>query len=220
MQKTALITGSESFGKYMINPAKWIALYADGKIIAGHKMYSLVFPTTTLFPVGVEDPGTTIVKKAIEINASVIISFGLASEAKGFRMERSGYNWIENIKYCQPYENYHSLDTNRPSKEQIKIDLSQWDLTLMKRLFNKKRIPLDPKISDDPGRFSCNSWIYRTVIAMEKHKLLTPYLFVHSACTEETIELISDFPRNKKTIISKEYLLKALEILLRSYKSK
>lgn len=217
--KTALVTGSESFGKYMINPAKWIALYADGKIIAGHKIFSLVFPTSTLLPTGVEDTGTTIVKKAIEINASVILSFGLASEAKGFRMERSGYNWIENIKYCQPYENYHPLDADNPPKEQVQTDLTQWDLDLIKKLFNEKKLPLDPRISDDPGRFSCNSWIYRTVVAMKKLNYSIPYLFVHSACTEETIEFIPDFPRDKKTIIAKEDLAKALEIFLLSYKS-
>ncbi|MFH0773589.1 MAG: hypothetical protein V1922_04740 [bacterium] len=217
MQKIALITGSESFGKYVINPAKWLALAAEGKTIAGHKIVSLVFPTTTLLPNGVENPGTTIVNTAIKIKANVIISFGLASEAKGFRIERSGYNWIENIPYCQPYENFHSLDTSRPAKEQIQIDMSQWNMTLLKELFEKNKLPLDPQISDDPGRFSCNSWIYRTLVALKKVNVKTPYLFIHSACTEEAVELIPDFPRNKKIVIPKKYLLKALEILLQSY---
>lgn len=215
--KIALITGSESFGKYMINPAKWLALYANGKTIAKHKIFSLIFPTTTLLPGGVEDPGTTIVKKAVEIKANVIISFGLASEAKGFRIERSGYNWIENIPYCQPYENFHALTIERPAKEQIQIDMSQWNFNLIKKNFKEKNLPLDPRISDDPGRFSCNSWIYRTLIALKKTNIRIPYLFVHSACTEETIEFIPNFPRDKKTIIPKEYLPQALEILLQTY---
>ena len=201
----------------MINPSKWLAVYANGRMIAGHKIFSIIFPTTTLLPSGVEDPGTTIVKKAIEIKADVIISFGLASEAKGFRIERSGYNWIENIPYCQPYEIFHVLDIKRPAKEQIRIDMSQWNLELIKKLCIEKNLPIDPKISDDPGRFSCNSWIYRTLIALKKLNVKIPYLFVHSACTEETIELIPDFPRDKKTVIPKEYLPRALEIFLQSY---
>src|SRR3989339_663820 len=207
MQKTALITGSESFGRYLMNPAKWLALTAEGKIIAGHKISSLVFPTTIMIPPHAEDSGATIVKKAQEMKASVILSFGLASEAKGFRLERSGYNWIFNEKYCPVYENNYPIDQVKPSREKLQIDLSKWNLPLMKQLFQKEHIPLDPQISDDPGRFSCNSWIYRTLVAMKKYHLHIPYLFVHSACTEETIELIPDFPRDKKIVIPKEYLL-------------
>ena len=217
MQKIALITGSESFGKYMINPAKWLVLAAEGKIIAGHQIYSLVFPTTIMIPPHAEDSGTTIVKKAREIGASVILSFGLASEAKGFRIEKSGYNWIYNEKYCPSYENNYPIDPTRLSKEQVKVDLTKWNLPLLRQLFQKENIPFDPQISNDPGRFSCNSWIYRTLIALKKFNTNIPYLFVHSACTEETIELMPDFPRDKKTVIPKEYLLKALEILLQSY---
>ena len=217
MIKTALITESESFGKYMINPSKWLALPADGKIIAGHKISSLVFPTTIMIPSHAEDSGTTIIKKALEINASVILSFGLASEAKGFRMERSGYNWIYNERYCPAYENNYPIVPERPSKEQLQIDLSRWNIDLITKLFQKEKIPLDQKISDDLGRFSCNSWIYRTLIAMKKFNVDIPYLFFHSACTEETIELMLDFPRNQKVVIPKEYLLKALEIFLKSY---
>lgn len=216
--KIALITGSESFGKYLNNPSKRLVLSAEGKIIAGHKIFSLVFPTTTLLPSGIEDPGETIVKKAMAIKADVIISFGLASEAKGFRIGRSGYNWIENLKYCQDYENFHPLTTTRPIKEQVQIDLSLWDIPLIQKLFAERGLPLDPSISDNAGRFSCNSWIYRTLVAKEKYRVNTPYLFVHSACTEEAIELMPDFPRDKKMIIPKEYLLKALEILLKTYK--
>ena len=215
--KTALLTSSETFGRYVFHPGKWLVTWADGKIISNHKIHSLVFPTTVMLPPGVEDSGTTIVKKAIEIKADVIITFGLASEIKGFRIERSGYNWIENLKYCQPYENYHPIDLNHSDKERVEIDLSWWNLDLIKKLFKEKGLPLDPNISDDPGFFSCNSWIYRTVLAIKKYNLTVPYIFIHTACTEETIELIPDFPRDKKMVIPKESTLKALEIFLRSY---
>ncbi len=85
-------------------------------------------------------------------------------------------------------------------------------------LFKEKKLPLDPVISDDPGRFSCNSWIYRTLIALKKYNINIPYLFVHTACTEESVEFIPDFPRDKKVLISKKYLPKALEIFLQSYR--
>lgn len=216
MAKKAIITGSESFGKYISNPSKWLAVYTDGKAIGNHKIHSLVFPSITRIPEGVEDAGTTIVKTAQTENANVIISFGLSSTVKGFRLERSATNWSEN-KYCQVYENGFPLETNYPPKEIVQIDLSLWDLPKMHRLFKENNLSLEEKISDDPGQYSCNSWIYRTIKAMEKLNYKVPFIFVHTACTEEAIELIPNFPRNEKITIKKEELVTALELLLQSY---
>lgn len=214
--KKAIVTGSETFGKYITNPTKWLALSADGKVIAGYEIHSFVFPSIVLLPEGMENPGETIVKKAQEIGADVILSFGMASEVKGFRLERSATNWIHNEKYLSPSENNKPLDSSQPEKEQITADLSSWDIEKMQKLFADAHIPFDSTISDDPGQYSCNSWIYRTLVAMKKKQLTIPYIFVHSACTEEAIELISDFDRENKQINKKEDLLKALEILLQT----
>lgn len=62
--KKAIITGSETFGKYITNPTKWLALAVDGKIIADYEIYSIVFPSIVLFPQRIENHGETIVKKA------------------------------------------------------------------------------------------------------------------------------------------------------------
>lgn len=214
--KKAIITGSETFGKYISNPTKWLALSVDGKIIADYEIHSLVFPSVVLTPKGMENHGETIVKKTQEINADAIISFGMASEVKGFRIERSGTNWIYNKKYLSPSENNQPLDSSQPKKEQMKADLSFWDIEKMQELFAKTHIPFESTISDDPGQYSCNSWIYRTLLAMKKKQLTIPYLFVHTACTEEAIELIPDFDRVNKQLNKKEDLLKALEIILQS----
>lgn len=217
MTKTAIITGSETFGRYTFNPSKWLAIFADGKVIAGHKIHSLVFPSITRIPEGAEDAGTTIVKTAQTENANVIISFGLSSVVKGFRIERSATNWSEN-KYCQIYENGFSLEVDYPPKEIVQIDLSRWDIPKMQRLFRENNLLLEEKISDDPGQYACNSWTYRTIKAMNKLNYQIPYLFVHTACTEESIELISDFPRDKKITIKKEDLIASLKLLLQCYK--
>lgn len=218
MHKTALVTGSESFGRYVNNPSKWLALAVDGKIISNHYLHSLIFPTVVRLPPEAENQGEVIVQKAIEIKASVILSFGLASEAKGFRFERSATNWISNLRYCLPYENNRPITESHPPKEQIHYDLSYWDFDQMKRLFTQRHVPLDPRISDDPGQFSCNSWMYRTYYALENHKCTIPYAFVHLPCTEDAIEFIPDFPRDKKLIISKPQILQGFEMLLRCYK--
>jgi len=216
--KTALITGFETFGKYLFNPSKWLALSTDGKNISDYKIHSLVFPSIVRFPDYAENPGETIVRKAQEIKADLIISFGMASEVKGFRIERSATNWIYNEKYCTDFENNNPLDHTKPAKEQIHNDLSHWNIEKMHKLFTEATIPFDANISDDPGQFCCNALIYRMLRAMQKEQLKIPYLFVHNACTKEAIELIPDFDRKNKTIIKKEDMKKALEIILQSYK--
>lgn len=217
---TALITGSETFGKYITNPTKWLALATDGKIINGHKIHTLVFPSVIRLPNDAENPGETIVKKAIEINADVIISFGMASGVKGFRIERTATNWIENKAYCTPYESKKPIDPSKLSHEKVQIDLTPWNLSKIKKDFEKKRIPYDSKISDNPGQYSCNGWIYRTIYALKKHNCKIPYLFVHTACTKKTIEFIPDFPMDKKVLIKEKDLLGALEVFLGTYTAK
>jgi len=88
----------------------------------------------------------------------------------------------------------------------------------MQRLFRENNLLLEEKISDDPGQYACNSWIYRTIKAMDKLNCHVPYLFIHTACTEESIELIPDFPGDKKITIKKEDLITSLELLLQCYK--
>ena len=216
--KKALITGSETFGKYITNPTKWLALSADGKVIAGYEIHSLVFPSVVLNPEGVENKGEATIRKAQEIGADVIISFGMASEVKGFRLEKTGVNWVYNKKYLSEKENNRPLEPSQPEKEKMEADLSHWDIEKMKELFVDANLPFESNISNDAGQYSCNSWIYRTLLAMNKQKLNIPYLFVHCACTEEAIEFIPDFDRVNKLLIKKEDMLKALEIIIQSYK--
>jgi len=219
VMKKALITGSETFGKYLANPTKWLALSANGKVIADYEIHSLVFPAVVLFPEGEENPGEVIVKKAQEINADVIISFGMASEVKGFRLEQTGINWIYNEKYLSSFENNRPVDPTEPEKEQLQTDLSSWNMQKMQELFTKANIPFESKISDDAGQYACNGWIYRTLLEIKKQKIKTPYVFVHCSCTEEAIELIPDFDRKNKLLIKKEDMLKELEIILQSHKN-
>jgi len=216
--KTALITGSETFGSYIANPTKWLALSAGGKQLAGYTIHSLVLPSVVLVPAGAEDPGIRIIKTAQSIGADVIVSFGMASDVPGFRIETSATNWIYNERYCTPDENNQPLDVSRPPKEQLDIDLSPWDFDKMKQLFDEAGLSLDPKISRDAGNYSCNSWMYRTLRAMEDMNAHIPLLFVHTACTQEAIELIPNFDKSK-TIIKKEDTLKALGLVLQSLKT-
>ncbi|MFA5843178.1 MAG: hypothetical protein WC882_05955 [Candidatus Gracilibacteria bacterium] len=214
--KVALITGSETFGDYIVNPTKWLALKMRGKVVCGHKIHSVVFPSIVRYPEDAETPGEMLVKKAIEIKADVILSFGLASGVKGFCIERTGTNWIENKAYCAPHEHKRLIDPSRPAHEKVQIDLNRWDFLKIKQELKKNKIPCESRISDNACNYSCNAWLYRIVCALKKHELNIPYLFTHVACTKKSIELIPRFSP-KKTIIKESDLVKALEIFLGAY---
>lgn len=214
--KIALVTGSETFGKYITNPTKWLALSADESTIANYEIHSLIFPSVVAVPEGMEDAGTAIVRKAQSIQAKAIISFGMSSDVHGFRIERSATNWVYNEKYLSQQENNHPLNSAYPDKEQLHIDLSMWDVHKMQTLFKQASVPFDPQISDNAGHYSCNSWMYRTLKAMEVMQVQIPYIFVHTACTQEAIELIPDFDKDHKLLIKKEDTRRALEFVLES----
>lgn len=215
--KNALITGSETFGDYITNPTKWLALTARSQVIQDHRIHSLVLPSIVRLPAEA-DHGEMIVQQALACQADVIISFGMASAVPGFRIERTATNWIENDRYCAPYENKQILRSTEPAHAAVQIDLRRWDIIKMKQEFTEHQLPFDEQISDDPGQYSCNGWIYRTVQALQRHHLTIPYLFVHIPCTEAAIEFIPDFPRNQKVLIKETDLLTGLDILLRSYR--
>jgi pyrrolidone-carboxylate peptidase len=186
-------------------------------VINGHKIHSLIFPSIVSLPKDVENHGETIVKKAIEIKADVIISFGMASAAQGFKIEEIASNWVESNKYCSSYENKKPINPLREAHEKVYIDLNLWNLAKIKKDFKKKKIPFDLDMSESDVQYSCNNWMYRTICALKNHKLKIPYLFVHVPCTKRAIEFIPDFPFNKKILIKENDMIKALEIFLGSY---
>ncbi|MEK6923734.1 MAG: hypothetical protein AABW54_00665 [Candidatus Micrarchaeota archaeon] len=212
--KTAIVTGIEPFGPYRFNPTAWLAEQVHGKVISGYKIHSIVLPSEVRPSEGGVDHGETIVRKAQEIGADVIISLGIASEVRGFRIECQGTNWAYNEKYLPKSENDRPLDMARPEKEVLKMDLRPWNVRFLKRQFEKAGLPLERKISDDAGKYSCNSIIYRTLLAKKRRGLKTPFLFVHVSCTPETVRQIKGFDE-RKHLNKKEDLLTALEIILR-----
>ena len=58
--------------------------------------------------------------------------------------------------------------------------MSNWDFEKMKQLFKSELLSFDPKVSTDIGNYSCNNWMYRSLLAMQKMQVNIPFLFVHT----------------------------------------
>lgn len=210
----AIVTGFEVFGNYAVNPTEIVARYLDGGVLAGHRIHSMVFPTTVLVPHGTVDYGRKIVEACLALNASVIISLGMASEAKGVRFERRCRNWVGG-KYCTPLENGKPVSSTHPLNEGLLMPLQLWNFAESWERFSMAKIPFEA--SDDAGTYCCNALMYRTLRAMQELKVEIPFAFVHVPCTEEAIVHIPDFDRKNKVLVRQEDLVTIVKMLLESY---
>ncbi len=213
--KTAILTGFHAFGRYAVNPTEILARNLEGKILAGHQIHSLVFSTGVHSSATSSDYGEEIVAKALLVHASVILSLGIASEAKGVRIETKCVNWVENDTYCTVFENRRPVFSDCSPREKKSMPLQAWDLTELSRKFLAVGIPFE--ISEDAGSYCCNALMVRVLRALEDFSLHLPFLFAHVSCTEAAIAKIPDFDRKNKVILCQEDLPMIVEKLLESY---
>lgn len=218
--KTAIVTGYERFGSYLLNPTEVLANEVNNKIVAGHSIISYVLPTRIFF--SKEDLGEMIVAAAFAKNASAIISFGLASESWGFEIDLFGINWAENKKYLSKEENKKPLDPARKKKEKLAIDFSLWDLEKMESELQGNLIYFKERDKNDISYYCCNALIYRTLRAMEKFGVKIPFIFIRVSCTKKCLP--PPLPRARsvrrtKVIMEQERIKRGLEIILGCYKN-
>lgn len=214
--KTAILTGFQPFGAYPANPTKELALSLDGKILVGHRIRSFVFPTLVLSPEGEEDWGRKLVDEALALDASVIISLGLASESQGLRVEKFAANWVENDKYCTAFENRKPVQADRPAHEKLQMPLAHWDLVKLHFELLGTNTPL--QMSEDAGGYCCNALMYRTLRVMQDFGVDIPFVFAHVPCTRELVVHMPDFDRMGKAIIQQKDIHRAVWKLLLSHR--
>jgi pyroglutamyl-peptidase len=213
--KTAVLTGFQPFGKYVVNPTEILARDWDGKIIADHLIHSLVFPTTVLGLGAAVDYGEAIIAKAVAVNASAIVSLGIALEVKGVRVETECVNWVESDVYCTPLENRKPVFSDRAPHEKKCVPLEAWDWVDLFERLAAVGIPLE--ISDNAGSYCCNALMLRVLRALEGSSRRLPFLFAHVSCTEQAVSMVPDFDRVHKVLLHQKDLTTIVEKLLESY---
>lgn len=214
--KAALLTGFQAFGDYAVNATEELVRSLDGPIVCDHVIHSLVLPVT-IFPPNPTDYGKKIVASAMSLNASAIISLGMASDVAGVRIESQATNWVYNPKYCQPDENERLIDETLPKEATVTIDLGKWDLDKLHEQLGRQGIPFESEISQDANNYCCNALMFRTLRALEHFRYSIPYIYLHVSCTESSVQSIPDFDR-RKTIISEQQLKDVVNIVLGFYR--
>ena len=213
--KTAILTGFEVFGRYAVNPTEVLVRSLQGTVLADHHIHGVVFSNTIHSPDVEVDHGRELVEVAVAKNASAIISLGLASLAVGPRVETQCLNWVENDRYCTPYENHKPVSEVFEAKQRLQVPFHMWDLAGFFMKLSMAGIPYE--VSNDAGAYCCNALMFRTLVAMRIKSLDVPYIFIHVPCTEEAIVGIPDFDRKRKILFSQELLTVVVKKLLESY---
>lgn len=213
--KKAIITGFEKFGSYAVNPTEKLIKEIDGKIVSGHRIHGFVFPVGPLIGDKAVNYGRIIMLEAERINASVIVSLGVASQAKGVRIESWATNWVENDKYCSPGENRKRLDRYDLPNLNRWVPFNCWNFVAMRKGFQKHKIPFEAAISKNAGTFCCNALIYQVYKRIQESALgKRPFLMAHVPCTKEAVKNIPNF---SGILIAQEQLKKVIKIMLESY---
>ncbi len=214
--KTALFTGFERFGAYANNPTEILANILDQTVLADHYIYSMILPVD-IFPATCgKNYGEIIFNKALEINADCILSFGVSSEVKGFRLERVATNWVENKKYCSEKQNNTLLNINMPPKKSIVALNGNIGISFMNVLIQGAGISFEDKISEDAGTYCCNALMFLLAQALKDNSRISQFFF-HVPCTHSSVFGISDFDKTK-LLVNESDLVLGVETILKSYK--
>jgi len=213
--KTVLLTGFERFGAYDCNPTEDLVCSLDKTELGGWHIQSMVLPID-IFPHRIgTDYGDSIVQHAIAHDVGAIVSFGLASDIQGFRMEKRAKNWIYNEKYCDPEDNHRVIDSRYPKRGKIEVPVTRINVPHMHKEFSERSVPFEEEISQNANTYCCNAIMFLTLQALKAHRSAIPYFFFHIPCTAASVKSVVDFDPKKK-LISQEKLVSGTQIILDS----
>jgi pyroglutamyl-peptidase len=202
--KKIILTGFEPFGPYPYNPTQESTLDFHGKIFDDREVIGIVLPSIY--------NAWGYLASAILHNsdAHAIISTGLASSARGIRIESTFRNTM-NGKYA---------DANGYAPKNIpiinnKVPYSIRSKAPHKKLFHlllENNIPAER--SNDANRFICNSLGYTTSVAIRNSRYVNRNIFIHIPWTTSYKEKVLLEPG--KIFLEKELYYKGLELLIRN----
>jgi pyroglutamyl-peptidase len=200
--KKIILTGFEPFGPYIHNPTQQSTLDFHGKIFGDREVVGIVLPSVYNAWGWL---ASTILHNS---DAYAIISTGLASSAKGIRIESTFRNTM-NGKYS---------DANGYAPNNIPVLNKNVPYTIHSKAPHKKLFHLllendiPTERSNDAGNFICNALGYTTSVAMRNARYVNRNLFVHIPWTTPYKDKVSIEPG--KIFLDHELYYKGLELLI------
>lgn len=151
--KTVLVTGFGSFPGVASNPTEAVARAVDGQVGPGFRVVGRVLPVAWA-----RGPEAAIAA-AREVDAALVVGLGVAMFRERVEVERVAWCVTDGAPdvdgCCEP-------GLVGPERVEATLDCA------------RLAAALDAGLSDDPGRYVCNAWLYRVSAALD-----VPVGFVH-----------------------------------------
>ena len=210
--KKIIISGFGPFGDYPENVTRVVARRLHGKNFCGFKVEEgIIFPSV----ISEANRGQMLLERAFQTGAVAIISLGMASGARGFRVENVGRNRVFNERYCPACLNNKPVDVTRRYGEDRWTDLAPWNIEVFFAACQAEGIPVGG-ISEDAGGFCCNQLIYQLLVWQFRSREYAqiPFIFLHVSCSKECVSDLRAFEKTRKITMTEEETTRALTLLL------
>jgi len=197
----AILTGFEPFGNYRSNPTQDLALRYHGKKIGDIEVVGLVLPA--LYYEAFDE----LCSKIDEVNPDIILSTGLASRARKFRLELVGMNRMDGKYPDAKGRDPEGQQTIPGGKDHYEVNSNPNSLA---DVLNENGFPAE--LSVDAEDFICESLIYLTSGYIRENGIMVRNAFLHTPWTKDYLGRAKI--GSGKITIKKQDLNRAVELLL------
>lgn len=204
MERIALVTGFEPFGKYSSNPTKAVVRELNGsRLNCGLTIHGEVLPSSyTKAP-------QWIISVIDKLQPEVILSLGYASRVPRIRIETCGHNEKSSEYSDSDGVQFSGMPIEQDGPELVNTNAD--NLAIVQAI---KLVDIDAELSSDAERFVCNCLIYRVA----RLGLGIPFCYIHTPTPKLFSDLIVGQPG--KVTIPYDHLLRAVIIAIETMSKK
>jgi pyroglutamyl-peptidase len=199
--RTAIVTGFMPFLDYCGNPTQDLAQEFEGRMVGDVRVRGLVLPCAYYRAF------YSLLDHIKRDSPDIVIGTGLATRIQKLRVETTGTNEMN--------EDYYDCDGKKCFGETAQpiipgANHAYRTNTDARRVADAMAsIGVDAAVSDDAGRFICNSLLYLTAGAIQEQRLQVKFAYINTPWTHDYRRRVNLRP-NKRTI-PKEDLHAAVE---------
>ncbi len=215
MTRTIILSGFKTYGSHKANSSELTVRRLADSQLNTFNIIGKVFEAT----IPDYDRGEELYLLARRTRALGIISLGMGSERKGFRVEREARNIISHPEYVPAALNGKPIDDSFPLNKTLEVDLKKWNAFVFAQKCGINRIPVEHD-SRDAGGFCCNHLMWQLRLAHDRfrHNVDIPFIYMHIPCTPECVSDPEAFKQQGKVTMSLTQIEQGLGFLLTNSK--
>ncbi len=209
--KTVVLSGFRRFGDYLANSTAIVARQLDQKVLGGVRVESIVFSAA----IPRINRGKQLVGFARRVDASAIISLGMASDKSGLCVEHVAQNRIDG-KYVPTSMKGARIDVAQPYGHELELDLAPWRFEKLAQSCMTAGVPIMRR-SRNAGGFCCNHlmWqLHQAQLGVPAKKRISA-IFLHVPCSLASVADLDAFTQAGKVTMEPSEIIKGLALLIK-----